>query len=67
MPIYEYRCRSCGDEFESLVPISMRDSIEHSCPNCGSSDIERKLSCVCSPVIKGSCSGCSGGSCSMCG
>jgi putative FmdB family regulatory protein len=45
MPIYEYACRSCKNEFELLV----RSSTVPACPNCQSQDLERKLSL---PAIK---------------
>jgi putative FmdB family regulatory protein len=41
MPIYEYECRQCGEEFEHLV---MASSSGPSCPSCRSDDLERKLS-----------------------
>ena len=40
MPIYEYRCRSCGREFEALV----RSGEQASCPGCRSADLERLIS-----------------------
>ena len=40
MPIYEYRCRACGRDFEALV----RDAKAPPCPHCDSEDIERLLS-----------------------
>lgn len=40
MPIYEYSCRSCGQEFELLV----RGSETPACASCGSEDVERLLS-----------------------
>jgi putative FmdB family regulatory protein len=41
MPIYEYRCRHCGGEFELLV---LRTSPVPACPSCESRDIEQLLS-----------------------
>lgn len=41
MPIYEYRCRGCGKEFETYVPAR---STAVTCPGCRSGDIARKLS-----------------------
>ncbi|HEQ99715.1 MAG TPA: zinc ribbon domain-containing protein [candidate division Zixibacteria bacterium] len=41
MPIYEYVCRQCGDEFEELVRASEE---EVSCPQCRSGDCEKKFS-----------------------
>jgi putative FmdB family regulatory protein len=40
MPIYEYACRSCGHEFETLV----RSSEKPSCVQCASPELEKKLS-----------------------
>lgn len=40
MPIYEYACRKCGHEFETLV---RSDSVPD-CPNCRSTELEKKLS-----------------------
>ena len=43
MPIYEYRCRTCGESFEKLVRMSTAiESIE--CPSCGERQAERLLS-----------------------
>ena len=40
MPIYEYVCKGCGDEFEALV----RPNEAAQCPECGSAELERLLS-----------------------
>ncbi|MGW8270203.1 MAG: FmdB family zinc ribbon protein [Burkholderiales bacterium] len=40
MPIYEYACKSCGNEFETLV----RSSTVPDCPSCHSTELEKKLS-----------------------
>jgi putative FmdB family regulatory protein len=40
MPIYEYRCRGCGHEFEELI----LPGTEPACPSCKSADLERLLS-----------------------
>jgi putative FmdB family regulatory protein len=45
MPIYEYACRACGHQFESLV---MRGETP-ACPSCTSEELERLLSL---PAIK---------------
>lgn len=45
MPIYEYKCRKCGREFE--VSRSMTEtSSTASCPSCGSQETERVYSSV---------------------
>ena len=41
MPIFEYRCSACGDEFEHLV---LHSSPVPGCPSCGSEDIEKMMS-----------------------
>ena len=41
MPIYEYRCRGCGTDFEKYVAGT---STAVACPSCASADITRKLS-----------------------
>ena len=40
MPIYEYRCRACGEPFERLV--SGQTAV--ACPACASRDVTRLLS-----------------------
>ena len=41
MPIYEYRCRGCGHDFEKYVHGPTTKVV---CPTCQSGDITRKLS-----------------------
>ncbi|WP_394366760.1 FmdB family zinc ribbon protein [Mesoterricola silvestris] len=69
MPIYEYKCGSCGQWAENLE--SMGASAEHDCPSCGcASGMKRQLSTTAfafagakepGPAMGGSC--CSGGGC----
>jgi len=40
MPIYEYACRSCSHEFETLV----RNGEAPSCPRCAGAALDKKLS-----------------------
>jgi putative FmdB family regulatory protein len=40
MPIYEYACRDCNHQFETLV----RASETPECASCGSAHLEKKLS-----------------------
>jgi putative FmdB family regulatory protein len=40
MPLYEYACRSCEHEFETLV----RGNALPSCPSCRSEDLNRRQS-----------------------
>lgn len=41
MPLYEFACRACGEQFEALVRSGERPA---ACPTCGSADFERLLS-----------------------
>ncbi|MBI3148423.1 MAG: zinc ribbon domain-containing protein [Betaproteobacteria bacterium] len=41
MPIYEYLCRGCGEEFETLVRAS---APAPECPACHGQDLTKKLS-----------------------
>ena len=41
MPIYEYRCEPCAEEFEELV---RGPDATVACPSCGSADVDRLLS-----------------------
>ncbi len=41
MPIYEYRCRACGHEFEALV---LPHGSGPQCTKCSSGDLEKLLS-----------------------
>ena len=41
MPIYEYRCRGCGVDFEKYVAAAGNTV---ACPACAGADISRKLS-----------------------
>jgi putative FmdB family regulatory protein len=43
MPIFEYECSSCAQQFEELVSSSASDE-EVVCPNCGSKKTRRVLS-----------------------
>lgn len=73
MPIYEFRCQACGNEFEKLVFGS--DEVE--CPSCHQKQVEKlmsacsakvgyKFTATSNPKSGASCSGCSSGSCSTC-
>ena len=78
MPIYEYKCPKCANEFEELV---FGDDIPE-CPKCGCAKPDRLLSRVCLhmpatsragqtvtyPSSKGGsgCGGCTASSCAGC-
>lgn len=40
MPIYEYACQECGNQFELLV----RSDTVPACPQCQTTHLEKKLS-----------------------
>ena len=42
MPIYDYRCQSCENEFEAYRAIS-GDDAEVKCPKCGAQNSERMM------------------------
>ncbi|MBU2547615.1 MAG: zinc ribbon domain-containing protein [Proteobacteria bacterium] len=58
MPIYEYVCLDCEDDFETLV---LSSEEEVCCPQCGSKRLERAMSAF-SSLSVGSGGGCSTGS-----
>lgn len=76
MPIYEFRCLSCGKEFEELV-FGKPAGLKLKCPHCGGPDVMKKMSLfgmsgVEKPVSSvggggGSCGSCRSGSCGSCG
>jgi len=43
MPIYEYRCDKCKNEFE-VVTISMNEKVKAVCPKCKSRKISKMMS-----------------------
>ena len=80
MPMFEYRCLDCGEEFEELVR-SVDEQVE--CEACDSENIQRKMSTFAAHTTTrtlgslppgamaaggggSKCSGCSGGDCASC-
>ncbi|MGO9741702.1 MAG: FmdB family zinc ribbon protein [Roseiarcus sp.] len=53
MPIFAYRCRSCGQEFQTLV---MSGEIPV-CKACESADLEQQLSLIAAPSKGGESGG----------
>lgn len=77
MPIYEFRCRSCGRRFEKLCPMGETGD-NTSCPQCGAGKPERVMSGFAARSTDsgggatpmgggGGCSGCSSTNCGSCG
>ncbi|MDR2339204.1 MAG: zinc ribbon domain-containing protein [Deltaproteobacteria bacterium] len=72
MPIYEFICRACGNEYEELM---LKPSDAPHCPKCGSGDAEKLLSSFRSRSGGdgagsgggSSCGGCTASSCAGCG
>ncbi len=74
MPIYEYICSSCGEEFEELVLGGYK---EIKCPKCNSSHTRKRMSAFAmksgtkfvgtGKKASSGCAGCTSTSCSTCG
>jgi len=43
MPIYEYKCETCGSDYEQMRKMSEADS-DSECPSCHSAKVNRRLS-----------------------
>ena len=63
MPIYEYACHKCGQEFETLV----RSGTIPDCPSCHSTELEKKLSVFATAVSTGDATPAAAGPCGSCG
>jgi putative FmdB family regulatory protein len=44
MPLYEFKCKSCGKKFEELLFSTIADPGKIFCPACGKNDSERLMS-----------------------
>lgn len=77
MPLYEYVCRDCDADFETLVASSRRDE-SLPCPRCAGHRVARKVSLAARPVVHagsaspsesafdcGAPGGCCGGACGL--
>ena len=47
MPVYEFECSKCGTRFEELVKAGQAAP----CPQCGSSEVERRYSQIGEPRV----------------
>jgi putative FmdB family regulatory protein len=63
MPIFEYACRSCGNEFETLL----RASETPACTQCASRDLEKKLSVFAAQTGGATAAAAAPGPCGTCG
>ncbi len=76
MPIYEFKCLKCEEDFETLV---FRSDDNVTCPHCDSNKLERLMSACGHKTGGGSgesyappsgassgCASCGGGDCSSC-
>jgi len=71
MPIYEYECIECGNNFEQLV---FSNSEKVHCSQCLSTRVKKKLSAFgmksgekSTSSAGSACNSCSSGNCSACG
>lgn len=64
MPIFEYACRACGNEFETLVRAS---SPAPQCPACHGSALTKKLSGFAVATSSASSMAMAGGDVEACG
>ena len=42
MPIYEFKCKGCGEGFETLTSAAKVDQV--TCPKCDSGEVEKMMS-----------------------
>jgi putative FmdB family regulatory protein len=63
MPLFEYACRSCDHQFESLV----RGNETPACPSCQSTELERRLSVFAAHSSSPSSAPMTAGPCGACG
>jgi putative FmdB family regulatory protein len=55
MPIYEYKCKKCGEKFEMKLGI-FQNKKSVKCPKCGGGEPERVFSSFSTDSRSGSCS-----------
>ncbi|HOH73835.1 MAG TPA: zinc ribbon domain-containing protein [Syntrophales bacterium] len=63
MPIYEFKCKKCGEEFEQILFTSDREEAV-ACPSCKSKQIRKLMSAFAGG--KSGCGSCSATSCTSC-
>lgn len=76
MPVYDYKCRKCGAEFEKFLR-SLAAASSVKCEKCGSAKVEKLVTCCAissggrtesagSSTSSHSCGSCSSHNCSTC-
>jgi putative FmdB family regulatory protein len=63
MPIFEYHCSSCGNEFEKLV----RSGDTAECPACHGQKLDKKISVFATTSSQPSAPACLPEACGSCG
>jgi len=71
MPVFEFECLACGENFDELVRSSSQEVV---CSKCSSKKIRKKMSVfgfsgggkIKTSSSGHSCSSCSGGNCGSC-
>jgi putative FmdB family regulatory protein len=67
MPLYEYHCNNCGQNFEKMMRWSEAERVPI-CPHCESQETQKRISTFASIGASGGLSiGASGGSCGSSG
>jgi putative FmdB family regulatory protein len=52
MPMYEYRCAECGEQYEELRRMTEADK-DLRCPKCDSKNVQRQVSAFSSTASQG--------------
>jgi len=63
MPIFEFHCKKCGNEFEELLTLAEREDGRLVCPACGSKRIARGFSAFATGPAGPASGGSFGGGC----
>src|SRR5919198_1702579 len=61
VPIYEYRCSTCGTQFERLQNVA--GAVQPGCPQCGSDHVAKLISMIGGPGSSPGAPRSSGGGC----
>ena len=73
MPLYEFQCDACGDQFEELV-LSQTEKARPRCPHCGGRNVHKLFSTFAvgggdrsrASSSPSGCGNCTSGSCAGC-